>query len=117
LVGNGNLLDDVKIHGPHDIYSNVIALSRRHQTMYTSRPIIGRMKFPIPCIQYHARLGFMSLHGELQIDRDGSFPFQQTKYHKHLMMSFQRHVGNTMREWLCIQNTLNCELYVGYNIG
>lgn len=40
----------------------------------------------------------MSLQGQLQIDRDGLFRLQQTEYHKHLMMSFQRHVGNTMCE-------------------
>ncbi len=48
LVGNNELLDDVKRHGPHDIL--VLHVWAKNWVMYISRPTIQGMKSPIPCI-------------------------------------------------------------------
>ncbi len=57
---------------------------------------------------YHARLGFTTIHKQLHIDKDGLFLPQQVvyDYHKYIMMSSQRQVGNTVGELVPLQNTL-----------
>jgi hypothetical protein len=57
---------------------------------------------------YHARLGFTTLHKQLHIDKDGLFLPQHAiyEYHKYIMTSSQRQVGNIVGELVPLQNTL-----------